>query len=176
MLHRTIAAEEVAKACRNANVLYGFDVEPVVDWKLRGLAAGRAYYSGFRISLNEHIARNEGEAFRQTVGHEVAHLVTYWRHMKSERGRLRYPCPAAHGWEWKSVMLALGYRPDRCHSYASAARVRNVRRYAYVCRCGMPHSLTARAHGVQQAADEHLSWAGYTCRRCRTRLQFVEEA
>ena len=167
-LFHTVAAEEMARACRKAHELYGFDVEPTVSWDLRGLTAGQALYERMHVRLNSKIAAAEGEAFRQTVGHEVAHLVTYWRWDKAGRRRkLRH-----HGLEWQSVMRALGYEARRCHNYASAERVRKVKRYTYVCRCGIPHTLSSRKHSVMQMADRHLSVGGFFCACCKTRLQF----
>ena len=87
-----------------------------VVWSTRGLTAGYCAYPCRRhkdheLRFNAHIAAHEGEGFRNTVAHELAHAIA---------GHA-----AAHGMDWQIVMYALGHTPTRCHSYTSARRANN---------------------------------------------------
>ena len=103
---------------------------PSISFDLRGCCAGRAYYKYNRIRLNPILmVENQEDFVVQTVPHEVAHLLAFT--MFGTRTRIK-----PHGTEWKSVMLALGLKPARCHSYDVAnARVRRERRFTYACDC-----------------------------------------
>ena len=106
-----------------------FDL-PSVDFDLLGCCAGRAHYRKNRIRLNPVLLlEHQANFIEETVPHEVAHLLT--RTLYLGPGRIK-----PHGPEWKSVMLALGLKPIRCHNYdVSNAQVRHERRFSYACAC-----------------------------------------
>ena len=84
---------------------------------------------------------NPEEFFKQTIPHEVAHLVArqiYGRSMK-------------HGPEWRAIMRdCFGLAPDRCHSMDTS--ISSKRPFVYQCSC-MPvktFSLSSRMHAQIQ--------------------------
>ena len=82
---------------------------PTVSFDLRGKTAGQAFLSKHHIRLNGQLLNENPDDFiHQTVGHEWAHLLCHYRHG---------PRVAAHGKEWKLIMVALGLNPERCHTY-----------------------------------------------------------
>jgi len=125
--HQQLLNSEIERCVSIAFARWGYDAPIAVRWDLRGLVAGTANRTHYLIRLNEHIAKAEGEAYRQTIAHEIAHLVTYWRF----RQRLKQPRP--HGREWAEVMKAFGCEARRCHQYQSATRVKQRTTYAYHC-------------------------------------------
>ena len=76
------------------------------------------------IRLNPVLCFENVEHFIvQTVGHEAAHLITgvvFGRTKQVEdpkTGKLVTKKIRGHGAEWRSVMVKLGLKPDRCHTY-----------------------------------------------------------
>lgn len=134
---------------------------PQIRFDLRGQTAGQALWNGrgsTTLRFNLAFARAHGEAYiRETVTHEVAHLVTMARH-----GRVR-----PHGPEWREVMRYLGVaEPRRCHDYhLPEAEARRQRLWPYVCACRRHELSTTRHNRVQRRA------ARYHCRHCGTRLR-----
>jgi SprT protein len=161
-LQRDVMAQaELDRCVAIARDRYGFAAPVAYAWDLRGLTGGYVYRGETTLHLNAHLADNEGEAYAQTVAHEFAHVVTYWRWNKAQFTcrRLR-----SHGYEWQSVMAAFGRPATRCHNYASAERVRTVARvFTYRCAC-KDHLLTAIRH------NRAVKGARYRCVRCRRPL------
>jgi SprT protein len=137
---------------------------PRLQFDLRGTCAGRAYYRDYQIRLNPVLLfENQTDFIEQTVPHEVAHLLTSTLHTGPAR-------VMPHGPEWKSVMLALGLKPVRCHSYdTSNAQVRRERRFTYACACGIVVE-SARSHFKLQCGEIRS-----VCRRCCTYFKFLNE-
>lgn len=76
------------------------------------------------IRLNPVLCFENVEHFiEQTVGHEAAHLITgvvFGRTKQVEdpqTGKMVTKKIRSHGAEWRSVMVKLGLKPDRCHTY-----------------------------------------------------------
>ena len=87
---------------------------PQIRFGLRGMTAGTANGEDKIIQFNPTLLRENPEHFvRFTTRHEVAHLLA--RHVYSDS-------IDAHGQEWRKIVLAIGGRNERCHSYS----VRNV--------------------------------------------------
>ena len=80
------------------------------EFGLEGNTAGTALIGVDRMMFNLTLLEENWDDFlRHTVGHEVAHHVTYWVH-----GVAAYP----HGSEWKKIMVdVFGLPATRCHSY-----------------------------------------------------------
>jgi SprT protein len=135
---------------------------PSFDMTLRGLAAGRADLTRWHLRFNATLLRENREHFlKHTVGHEVAHLVTFalW-------GRRAKP----HGHEWRAVMAVYGLPAHATHRYDVSNIPRRRSPYVYRCRCendvffgSLRHKRTRR--GVR-----------YFCRRCGAPLEFVRVA
>jgi len=136
---------------------------PSVDFDLVGCCAGRAYYRENRIRLNPVLlAENYTDFIAETVPHEVAHLLAFTLHGRQTRVK-------PHGPEWKSVVLALGLRPVRCHNYdVTNAQVRHERRYTYACRCREVREF-ARTHNRIQRGEIF-----FTCNYCNSRFAHRE--
>mgnify|MGYP000996666110 CR=1 FL=1 len=145
-----------------AEKLYGRHFElPTIVWDLRGLCAGRAQWPSNRIRLNPIFLTENPEAFiRQTVPHEIAHLVN-----RSLFGA----AVKSHGPEWKNVMRGFGLEPLRCHNYVvTHSSFRKQRRHHYFCSC--------RSHLISQVMHNRIrSGSVYSCRNCGVPLQVRED-
>jgi SprT protein len=135
---------------------------PSVCTGLRGYKAGVAYLQENRLRFNSQLYRDNPEDFlRQTVAHEVAHLVAHQLF-----GRRIRP----HGREWQQIMrVVFDLPPLRCHNYA--VQRRPALRYLYRCQCADGEfPFSQRRHNLVHAGRQYL------CRRCRTLLLFSGES
>lgn len=131
---------------------------PQVSLRLRGQKAGVAHLHQNLLRFNEQLYRENTDHFlRQTVAHEVAHLVAH--HMFGNGIR-------AHGEEWQLIMRGVYELPaDRCHNYDVARRLAS--RYIYRCECpGRDFPFTAQRHALVRKGRR------YFCRSCRATLEF----
>ena len=114
------AEEAVRQAEAKARRYYDLRLpEATIDFSLRGRCAGQARVDGkgeTQLRLNYQLLAENLEVFvKQTIPHEVAHLVVNW-HRRKKRRR-----PRPHGPEWQRVMTdCFGLAPDRCHAYCAA--------------------------------------------------------
>lgn len=151
------AIERTRALVRTARARFQTDIpEPEIRLDLRGTAAGQAIVTRRRtavIRYNRALLVRHGEAFlAQTIPHEVAHLVAYWRHGP----RIR-----PHGKEWQAIVRAFGAEPTRCHDYdLSGVARRTMRRFTYHCACG-EHRLSAVRHNRVLDGRQR-----YVCQRC----------
>jgi SprT protein len=127
---------------------------PRVSFELRGTKAGTYSHGENVIRLNRTLLLENGQAFiDRTPGHEAAHLIT--RHVYGA-------FVSHHGPEWKSVMRRLGFPPVRCHSFdVTNAKVRNVQKFSYFCRCQEIKVGAAVNAKIQRGVV-------YRCRKCKT--------
>ncbi|MBW8337869.1 SprT family zinc-dependent metalloprotease [Stutzerimonas stutzeri] len=134
---------------------------PEVSLKLRGQKAGVAHLQQNLLRFNEQLYRENTEHFlRQTVAHEVAHLVAH----QMFGARIQ-----PHGEEWQLIMRGVyELPPDRCHTYAIRRRVGT--RYVYRCSCAdQEFAFTPQRHALVAKGRR------YYCRRCKTTLSFTGE-
>jgi SprT protein len=134
---------------------------PEVSLKLRGQKAGVAHLQQNLLRFNEQLYRENTEHFlRQTVAHEVAHLVAH----QMFGARIQ-----PHGEEWQLIMRGVyELPPDRCHTYAIRRRVGT--RYVYRCSCDdQDFAFTPQRHALVAKGRR------YYCRRCKTTLSFTGE-
>jgi len=134
---------------------------PQVSLKLHGQKAGVAHLTENLLRFNAQLYRENREDFlRQTVAHEVAHLVAHQLHGAGIR---------PHGEEWQRIMREVyGLPPRRCHDYA--VQRRRSTRYLYRCQCpDGEFPFTAQRHSLV------LRGRRYLCRRCRAVLEFSGE-
>jgi predicted SprT family Zn-dependent metalloprotease len=123
---RVLINERIDEVLTIAHERYGFpghEVETRFD--LRGLAAGTAqttrednigtYRRILRFNLEACTSGEDSHGYRNTVPHEIAHLVVQWRWLSRDLLGFRHK-PQAHGSEWRSVCIALGGNGERCHS------------------------------------------------------------
>ncbi|RRU72753.1 SprT family zinc-dependent metalloprotease [Stutzerimonas kunmingensis] len=134
---------------------------PQISLKLRGQKAGVAHLQENLLRFNEQLYRENTEHFlRQTVAHEVAHLIAH----QMFGSRIQ-----PHGEEWQLIMRGVyELPPDRCHTYA--IRRRSVTRYVYRCSCvDQDFAFTPQRHTLVAKGRR------YYCRRCKTTLAFSGE-
>lgn len=133
---------------------------PEVSLRLRGLKAGVAHLDENRLRFNAQLYRENREHFlRQTVAHEVAHLVAHQLY----GARIR-----PHGSHWQAIMRQVYDLPaERCHHYAVERRQRH---YLYRCQCpDGEFAFTPQRHALVLRGRQYL------CRRCRGPLRFTGE-
>ena len=132
---------------------------PNVSLTLRGQSAGMAHLQENKLRFNPQLYRNNTEDFlRQTVAHEVAHLVAH----QMFGSRIQ-----PYGEEWQLIMRGVYELPPlRCHSYA--VKRRPATRYLYQCQCTDSElPFTSRRHALVSRGQRYL------CRRCRATLIFT---
>jgi SprT protein len=132
---------------------YGQKFEfPTVLYTLRGRVAGWAQHNTWTINLNSVLLVENFDDFRQTVLHELAHLITGRIHPHTTRSGFRSSFAGSggkrsvHGPEWQAVMRVLGLEPHRCHSYDTTnSRRQKVGTVQARCKkCGTTYSLGAK--------------------------------
>ena len=132
---------------------------PEVSFKLRGQKAGVAHLTENRLRFNPQLyAENREDFLRQTVPHEVAHMVAH---------QLFGLGIQAHGKEWQLIMRGVfELAPQRCHSYA--VELRQVSRFIYRCSCADGEfPFSAQRHALVAKGRR------YFCKRCKATLSFT---
>lgn len=132
---------------------------PQVRFDLRGLCAGQALQRDNCIRINLTLFRENVEQYlRQTVGHELAHLVCW--HVHGHRVR-------PHGAEWRQVMHVFGLPAQRCHTYDTArSRGRRVlTTFPYQCRCRIRQMTIIRHRRMLRRPGY------YSCIQCGEKLR-----
>jgi SprT protein len=161
------AEAAVRRSERCARRFYGINLpEALIDFSLRGRCAGQA-----RVDRNGHtslrinqqlLAENLDDFLKNTIPHEIAHLVVNW---KARKKRQR---PRPHGPEWQAVMQnCFELEPVRCHAYVTTPARVVPRDYLYACSC-REHRLTSIMHNRISKSYHAL------CRACRTPLKFIQ--
>lgn len=133
---------------------------PQVKLDLRGQKAGIAYLHRNLLRFNAQLYReNHDDFLRQTVPHEVAHLVAHALY----GDRIR-----PHGREWQALMTGVFDLPaHRCHDYQVPQR--RATRYLYRCGCPEGIPFSAQRHALVRRGRR------YSCRRCGDMLHFTGE-
>ncbi len=137
----------------------------VIDFALRGRCAGQAKVEQngrtlLRINL-ELLTNNLDDFLKQTIPHEVSHLVVNWQARKKRQR------PRPHGPEWQAVMRdCYNLQPVRCHTYATTPARIVPRNFLYRCNC-REHRLTRIMHN--RMSCRYQAW----CKGCKTHLRFV---
>lgn len=135
---------------------------PEISFKLRGQKAGVAHLTENKLRFNLQLYRaNQEDFLRQTVPHEVAHMVAH---------QLFGPRIQPHGEEWQLIMRGVyGLVPERCHNYEVQRRVQT--RYIYRCACteGGEFPFSSQRHRLVAQGRR------YFCRRCKVTLSFTGE-
>ncbi len=137
---------------------------PSIKFIDKGRANGVAHLAKWAITFNTHIAAQANEAFRNTVSHEISHLIDYSIRLTSN-----------HDAHWRMIHLALGGTGDRCSAYgATIKRARVMNTYLYRNANGAEiwvgprhHNaiLRAKVAGVRNSKGEIFMAADYTGQR-----------
>ena len=117
---RVIEVLELAK--KKYNTDFNF---PTIRYDIKSWTGGLAYANRNLIRLNLILlVENEEHYIKNTVAHEVAHLVARKVFKKRLDGKNKRIMP--HGPEWKDVMATFNIEPAVKHSYncASIERIR----------------------------------------------------
>lgn len=124
---------------------------PTVLYNVRGGRGGTANARTNVLRFNPTLLLENLETYiRQTVGHEVAHLIA----------RARFGSTiSSHGKEWGSVMGWLGLAAERCHGYDLSSVVPGGETYACACRT----YVLSKAKHAKVAAGR----ATYFCKQCK---------
>ena len=137
---------------------------PKVTFDIKGVTSGVAILRNHEVQFNLQIAIDNWPEFRQTIAHEVAHLVAYKIN----------PCDRYHGRTWKSVMIMFGHEPRRCHDYV-CQKAKNTKKFQYTCTPGCRfehhHEIGLNRHRKFQAGT--LSF--FQCKSCGQKLTFVQQ-
>ena len=157
---RAAVSARVATLLAQARHAWGVSLpQPTVDFRLRGAPAGKAHLQRGHLQFNAALLRaNRDHFLHQTVGHEVAHLVTYALY-----GARAKP----HGAEWKNVMREFGLDTRATHDYDVTGLRRSRSPYIYACGCDTEIRVGALRHKRASRG------AVYTCRRCAQRIVFL---
>jgi len=145
--------DEYIAACHLYPLKFSF---PKVTFFTKTGCAGRAWYTENLLEFNSVLALENGEAFKVTITHELAHLIT----------KNIFPnAKQAHGPEFKSVMRDMGSDTATYHKYdtTSVSTKRVKTRYIYSCACDIIHELTIHKHKNK----------GYCCTACKARLLYT---
>jgi SprT protein len=147
--------EETKKYYALARTLYPkqfTNPDPIIDFKLRGVAAGKAWLTKNKIQYQPKIAsQNLDDFLKSTVPHEVAHIVAWVVYGDN-----------SHGEYWQHVMKRFGVTNiTRCHSYD----VTNVVKL-------FPHSCACKTHQLSKIRhNKILKGHTYFCTLCKQKLK-----
>lgn len=137
---------------RSEPVDLGFRYHVIYNARLTS-TAGRAHQMhGVKIlELNRKLCSTLSRDELRTIAiHEWAHLACGPGH--------------GHGRVWQAVMIGMGEKPSRCHSYD--VPVRKASRVAAFCNCGKVDSVT-KLVGNRISKGSHL----YACTTCRSAIK-----
>ena len=160
---KALAADEIARCQRILRERGAYSVAAVeVRCDLRGRTRrGMAYWRQNLIRLNPAYFAAVGDAYRQTIAHEYAHLVQ--RNAEASKG-VRHERP--HGLFWQSLMRLFGYSTERSSAYGrcEVAPARRVRKYRYTgVNCGHVFIFGPKRHANAQRGVMYLC-ATATCK------------
>lgn len=151
-MHTLADFEALVRNCiAAAEAKYGKMPDIRIRFDLKGRAAGMAGADGINrrtgevirpyLRFNvEAIRKHWDEQVKQTIPHEVAHIVAYC-----------FPALGAknHNYAWQMIDRSLGGTGERCHRM-ELTRARNVQRYRYVLDNGQEISVGPKHHRALQ--------------------------
>lgn len=163
---------KVRQLVEKANMKFGISMAvPAVTFDLKGTTAGKAHIREHLVNFNLALLTNNIDDFLEnTVGHEVAHLVTYKLHPSRviRIGLKRMRTIKPHGIEWQMVMRELGMIPSRCHSYDTTEVKQQRTKYEYKCKCHRPLMVGAKIHNNIQSGLKN-----YHCKTCKADIVYA---
>lgn len=128
---------------------------------LKGRTAGKvSWRSGTPTLIRYNLTMAKGQEtdfIRETVPHEVAHILCHLLHPKAR----------PHGLEWQAIMVRLGVAdPKRCHTFdTQKTQIKQQRRWRYSCGC-REYQLSTTRHFRILRGESH-----YHCNACKAALR-----
>jgi len=161
----TAVREKVREVIVKANSIYGVALQPEIDFALIGRVAAQAgamrvagvlHNQSLRFNRDVIMGNDFPNLLRNTVPHEVAHLVCFAR---PELGNNHNP-------GWKRVCRTLGGTGNRCNNYDVQYAAGT---YRYVASCGTEVAISKIRHRrIQQGQVFRLhSTGGVISNSCR---------
>ena len=149
---------EIVQQCQKyidiANNFYKPEISftlPTIAYNVRGTCAGLAKFKIWTVAFNPIIFyHNYEDSLKNTVPHEIAHLIDFSLQAKRPAmiGRKRQ---SAHGPSWMYVMRVFGVVPKRTHSYdTSMVNVGMVQKFSYTCNCNKSIIVGSNVHNKIQ--------------------------
>jgi len=131
------------------DIVGGMKIEVKLSSSMR-TNGGTATYRTNHIQLNYRLFVKNPDYLKQTYGHELAHLVSYWIYGRDGMG---------HKHKWQSIMKLIGLKAKRCHKMK--VKKAKWKRYPVYCGCSKPHRLTR---------TKYLNVERYRCGICKEQL------
>lgn len=133
---------------------------PSVVFELKpGPMNGRAFPAENKVDFNIKTAQMNGDDFKKTIKHEIAHLMTY--HVYKDKTK------QAHGPEFRHMCKLLGHDGSKSSTYLQDDKdYKNVVRHEYKCSCGK-HYVTPVTHKKIVAGKANLS-----CAHCKSTVKY----
>lgn len=167
MTHQEIVTKFIALLAVAKN--QGYDVDDLkmtTERKLKGNTLGCIQPSKWLISFDLHYAAQLGDAYTQTIAHEIAHgiVLRYYPNAKQH-----------HGKEFRMVMnrvFGMDGRATQCHTNIEMKPKRAVTktRHLYTCKCDRDIKLTTTQHEKNLRHVTAIGVSLYRCQDCNTRL------
>lgn len=137
--------------------------EPSVVFEVKNNRTfARAFTTQWKLDFNEEVASKIGEGYRDTILHEVAHLMV--QHIYKGRNK------QSHGPEFRQMCRMIGCSGSTYATFEESKAIpikRNlVTRHVYSCDCGN--------HFVTDAFKQKLSYqSNPCCTECDKRVKYV---
>jgi len=96
-------------------------------------SGGVAYKNAFKIKLNTRLLSENLCDVKQTIVHEIAHLVEF--HLGLRGG---------HGKDWQRIMSWLGYPAKTYHTMDTKKFKAKRKRFLFTCDCGENFKVTRK--------------------------------
>lgn len=107
---------------------YGVDINPSVDFSVKGMTAAYAVFDTQVLDFNLPLAMRNQEVFTtDIVGHEFIHLLAYEVHDHT-----------GHAAPWKELMKEFGFKPEVKYTFdvsGLSGVERKEKLYLYKCSC-----------------------------------------
>lgn len=121
--------------------------------------SGRPLYLDNVVDFNIQIAQMNGEDFKKTVEHQMAHMMTY--HVYKDKVKQE------HGPEFRNMCKLLnndGSSHEKGYIMPLSSN-KQVTRYEYSCNCGK-HYVTPATHRKLQNNSQQMM-----CKHCKTKIE-----
>lgn len=126
--------------------------------RVMGRAKTNKSRTEFEVSFSDKLwDRATTEQKKNTVIHEVCHIVCFIRH----------PFAKAHGYEWKQLMLDVGGTPDRTIKINRKGVERTNEKVFCYCKCGKKIISSNRATRIRNGTNR------YYCTACGLAVTLV---